>query len=240
MTNMLTTSWSQQVTVPDLGPGAGIRNVSLVSITAQRLNEIIPGGQERAETGVEMPRSRDWIVYVSAEWADRQTPPLITPNATAVITYGSGAYKLTRVVNVPAVGAVIHLTATYLDVNIELRPTGFAADGSVRLGAQVMPGRPTPNTLPQTFLPTPALPTDFLVPPFATKLWCAEVVAGILTQPTLVRFEYGPLGTPLGAFPPGLAAGQEDDGISVPQGADRIVVGTAGATALHLWWRVDT
>lgn len=218
--------WGQQVVLPEPPPGAPGVLRGMCSIGEQVVESPIDVATLRAR---EVPDVRDWTVYVQVA---TNAPRIAAPFVIVHVRYGSGASAFTRSQRVPVVGCALHVVATHIDVQVELRPSGLNAAGDVSIGAFVAVGRPTLQRVQVAdFMATS--PGTYPIPPYATGglFWEADNGGG---SSLAGRWEYQGLGR--GALAP-TTAPQWSLAQGVPQDADSVGV-LPTRNNLNLFWEV--
>lgn len=220
--------WGQQVVLPEPAVGTNPVLRGFASIGESVIESPIDNAQLRAR---EVPDVRDWTIYFNVATSVR-TGRIAAPFAVARIRYGSGASAFTREQRIPAVGCVMHVVATHLDVQVELRPSGLPALGDVILGAYVAVGRPTTQRVQVAdFLATS--PGTYAIPPYATGglFWEADNAGG---SSLAGSWQYQ--GINRGLFAP-TTAPQWGLAQAVPQDADSVLV-LPTRNNVNLFWEV--
>lgn len=225
MTNRNPIQWGQQRTFAEPNSNQPAQAASYASLTPAVVRGAIDDGAERQQ---EIPDTRDWTVYYQLQTDDPTR--LLAPFVLARVRYGSGSSSFERIQRVPVVGCVMHVVATWLDVEATLYPSGIPGAGNVGISAYVSPGRPITQRIPvaDSIFSSPLV---YRVPPFATGLVAAEADnAGVGTLPCIWQYNginRGQVGaTPTGAW---------SSATGVPQDADTVRVFPT-RNNLNLWW----
>lgn len=227
MVNRNQVQWGQQVTVAEPAPGAAAINRGFASVGEGVVQSPLDSAVMR---GAEVPEVRDWTIYCDVETDDPGR--IAAPFAVVSIRYGSGASVFQRFQRIPVVGCVLHVVATHLDVQIELRSSGLPAAGNVTLGAYVANGRPALQRIQVAdFLATS--PGVYQIPPYSTggMFWEADNAGG---SSLAGAWRYNALNR--GALAP-TTAPQWSQLQGVPQDANRVVV-LPTRNNLNLFWEV--
>ena len=216
--------WGQQRTYAEPSPGVGLINDGYVSLTPA----VVVGGQR----GREIPEARDWTIYVQVS-TDSPTR-LFAPFVNVTVRYGSGSSAFTRQQRVPVMGCVMHVVATWLDVECSLQPTGIAGDGNVTISAYASPGRPATQRIQQADFQLLS-PLTYAVPPFASALLATESDnGGVVVLPAVWQYN----GINRGVVSPAVLP-VWSQAAAVPQDASSVRVFPTRPN-LNLFWEVQS
>ena len=218
--------WGQQVVLPEPGINAPPVRRGFASIGEQVVESPVDAAGLRAQ---EVPAPRDWTIYFNVA---TDAPRIAAPVVVAQVRYGSGGSVFRREQRVPVVGCVMHVVATHLDVEAELRTTGLPAAGNVTIGAYVAVGRPsTQRVQVADFLAT--TPGTYQIPPYATGGLFWEADNGAANSLVTV-WQYQ--GINRGVTAPSTAP-QWSQAQGVPQDADSVLI-LPTRNNINLFWEV--
>ena len=222
--------WGQDIVVSEPS-GTETRSVGMLSITSEMV------GRQLVQAGGG-PLVRDWPIDLQGEGL--VPTRLAAPNVVATVRYGSGASSFTRVVDLAALGNVMHVVASWLSVDFVVRSTGLPANGNIRLAAYASPGRPSRSRAMCTQSNATYVPgTIVQIPPFATSVLGFATRAGA-TNSLSWAWRYNAINRGVVTNPPANMVGQWDTARAIPQDVTGLVMlPVAADNFLSLGFEVD-
>jgi len=223
--------WGQDVVFPEPS-GTQRRTTGMLAITKEMV-----GSQLVGNAGV--PAPRDWTIYLSAEGLEPTR--LAAPRAKATIRYGSGASTFIREIEIPAVGVALHVVASWLSVDIEVRSSGLPSNGNVQVSAYASPGRPTLGRSVFTIANAQYTPGNVLpIPMFCTSVLAYATRAGA-SNALGFNWQYNAIARGTVTNPPANMVGSWGTARAIPQDATGIVLlPVAADNFLSLGFEVQT
>ena len=206
--------WGQSMTVAEPSAGNPV-SVGMLSITSEMV------GRQTVQLGG-VPSVRDWTIYMEA--VGLEPSRLAAPRVTATVRYGSGASSFTRELSIPALGAALHIVASWIDVTFKVEESGLLPNGNLQLSAYASPGRPFRGRTTRTIGNALYVPgTIIAIPPFATSVLSYATPAGA-TVPLAFRWQYNAIARGVPTLPPLTSLGQWDTARAIPQDVTGVVL----------------